>query len=141
MNHLKKAEDLPSRVFKGAVNMCFRSLSTDTYFFTMSYSSLSIRVKREYESKCGVHEQLQSGKKLNVLGLLWKKKCFLESSLTWSPCHYHLPMLSVPKLNLKGSQCKRTTIQRYLCVGVVVSELFQSQKKQNRGKIGTIWLL
>lgn len=50
MNHLKKAEDLPSRVFKGAVNMCFRSLSTDTYFFTMSYLSLSIRVKREYES-------------------------------------------------------------------------------------------
>ena len=46
-------------------------------------------------------------------------------------------MLSLPKLNLKGSKCKRTTIQCYLCVGVRCLRilLFQSQKSKTQGKL------
>ena len=34
--------------------------------------------------------QVQSGKKLIVCGLLWKKGCFLVSSPLSSPCDFHL---------------------------------------------------
>lgn len=43
MNHFKNVEDLPFKVLKGAVNICFIVLCPQIFFFFMSYLSLSMR--------------------------------------------------------------------------------------------------